>query len=69
MAVRKFITMVGNDVTGELVFDDVFPHNKKLYDALTSSVDIVIVDNEVDVRQGYFWNGQEYVSQLPNGGE
>ena len=60
--------MVGNDVAGELVFDDRFPANKKLYDSLLDNVSIVSVDSDTEVQQGYLWDGSAYVQQLTSPG-
>ena len=37
MTLKKFLIMVGNDVAGEMIFDDGFAANKKLYDALVGN--------------------------------
>lgn len=60
MAVKKFLIMVGNDVAGEMVFEDVFAPNKKLYSALIDGLDIVELEADADVAVGYFYDGESY---------
>ena len=45
--------MVENDVAGEMVFDDSFDRNKKLYDALSDSVRVIEV-NEDEIIDKYY---------------
>ena len=53
--------MVGEDVAAEMVFDDGFTANKKLYDALLSEHEIVRVDEDVLIARGYIRSGTGFV--------
>jgi hypothetical protein len=56
MTLKKFLIMVENDIAGEMVFDDSFERNKKLYDALVDSVRVIEVDENAIIGE-YYTNG------------
>jgi hypothetical protein len=63
MTLKKFLIMVENDVAGEMVFDDVFERNKKLYDALVDSVRVIEVDENAIIEKDHIWDGQTFRSR------
>lgn len=61
MTLRKFLVMVDNDVAGEMVFEDSFSYNEKMYNHLINGeVTMLKIDPEVLVERGDIWNGTTF---------
>lgn len=61
MTLRKFLVMVENDVAGEMVFEDSFAYNEKMYNALLNNeVKMLNIDPDFVVERGDIWNGTSF---------
>jgi hypothetical protein len=64
MTLRKFLIMVENDVAGEMVFEDSFSYNEKMYNHLINNeVTVMEVKQDVVVERGDVWNGTSFEKQ------
>jgi hypothetical protein len=61
MTLRKFLVMVEDDVAGEMVFEDSFSYNQKMYNALLNNeVNMLKIDPDFIVERGDIWNGTSF---------
>ena len=61
MTLRKFLIMVENDVAGEMVFEDSFSYNQKMYNHLINNeVTVMEIEPDVVVERGDIWNGTSF---------
>ena len=67
MTLRKFLVMVENDVAGEMVFEDSFSYNQKMYNALLNNeVKMLKIDPDFIVERGDIWNGTSFEKPTKN---
>jgi hypothetical protein len=61
MTLRKFLIMVEDDVAGEMVFEDSFSYNEKMYNYLINNeVTVMEIEPDVVVERGDIWNGTSF---------
>ena len=61
MTLRKILIMVENDVAGEMIFEDSFSYNQKMYNHLINNeVTVIEVKQDIVVERGDIWNGTSF---------
>ena len=61
MTLRKFLIMVEDDVAGQMVFEDSFSYNEKMYNHLINDeITVMEIEENVVVERGDIWDGKKF---------